>query len=177
MKALYGLHTIVFTCLVDVSAPFGFRVNQRTERSQSMKIRFTDADGETTELEISKDYHANLTVDVSTEVGTVYQESMTAERSNDRKNSRPDRHTSLDTFGYEDARFFGDGSDFLGDVVIAESVAHIMSCLSERQRYLIQKCLLDGWSYTDLAAEEGVTEGAIRHAVSRAFKRMKKFLS
>jgi RNA polymerase sigma-70 factor (ECF subfamily) len=142
-----------------------------------MKIRFTDASGETTELEISKDYHASLTVDVSTEVGTVYQESITAEKSNDRRNSRPDRHTSLDTFGYEDARFFGDGSDFLGDIIIAEDIADIMSCLSNRQRYLVQKCLLDGWSYTDLASKEGVTEGAIRHAVNRACKRMKKFLS
>jgi RNA polymerase sigma-70 factor (ECF subfamily) len=60
---------------------------------------------------------------------------------------------------------------------MAESVAGIMSCLSKRQRYLVQKCLLDGWSYTDLAAEEGVTEGAIRHAVNRACKRMEKFLS
>ena len=46
-----------------------------------MKIRFANAEGEVIELEISSDFHANLTVDVSTELGAVYQESLEAEKS------------------------------------------------------------------------------------------------
>lgn len=57
-----------------------------------------------------------------------------------------------------------------------EGVAQIMSCLSERQQYLIQKCFLEGWSCTDLAALEGKDESAIRHAVDRAKKKLRKFL-
>ena len=46
-----------------------------------MKINYKDADGKIIELEVSE------------EVGTFYLESIEAERSNDRKNARPDRHT------------------------------------------------------------------------------------
>jgi RNA polymerase sigma-70 factor (ECF subfamily) len=103
-----------------------------------MKINYKDADGKTIELEVSE------------EVGTFYLESVAAEKSNDRRNSRPDRHTQLSTFTYEDVRFFSDGTDLLADLMSSEAVSHAMSQLTERQQYLIQKCCIEGWSYTDL---------------------------
>ena len=129
-----------------------------------MKINYKDADGKI------------LEVDVSDEIGTFYLESIEAEKSNDRKNSRPDRHTQLSTFDYEDARFFSDGSDLLADLIDSEFISHAMACLNERQQYLISKCFLEGWSYTRLAAFEGKDESAIRHAVDRAKKKLKKIL-
>ncbi|MBS3937621.1 MAG: sigma-70 family RNA polymerase sigma factor [Peptococcaceae bacterium] len=129
-----------------------------------MKISYQDADGKVVELEVSE------------EVGTFYLESVKAEKSNDRRNSRPDRHTQLSTFTHEDARFFSDGTDLLADLICNEVVIGAMSQLTERQQYLIRKCFLEGWSYTDLAALEGKDESAIRHAVNRAIARLKKSL-
>lgn len=129
-----------------------------------MIINYRDADGKLIELEVSE------------EVGTFYLESVDAEKKNDRKNSRHDRHSQLSTFNYENARFFSDGTDLLADLIQSEVLSHAMSCLNERQKYLVRKSLLEGWSYTDLAAVEGKDESAIRHAVGRAKKKLRKFL-
>jgi len=91
-----------------------------------MRINYKDADGRIIELEVSD------------EVGTFYLESVKREKSNDRRNSRPDRHTLLSTFEYEDVRFFDDGTDLLGDVIQSETISNAMACLSERQQYLVQ---------------------------------------
>jgi RNA polymerase sigma-70 factor (ECF subfamily) len=130
-----------------------------------MLIDYRLADGKAVELEVSE------------EVGRFYLESVAAEKKNDRRNSRADRHTSLDAFTYEDARFFGDGSDFLADLIQSETIGSAMACLNERQQYLIRKVVFEGWSYTDLAALEGKDESAIRHAVGRAKKKLMKLLN
>ncbi|MHB1652370.1 MAG: RNA polymerase sigma factor [Desulfitobacteriaceae bacterium] len=130
-----------------------------------MKIDYKDADGKIIELEVAD------------EVGTFYLESVEAEKSNDRRNSRPDRHTQLSTFTHEDVRFFSDGTDLLAELMSSEAVSHAMSQLTGRQQYLIQKCCIKGWSYTDLAKLEGKDESAIRHAINRAKSKLKKFLS
>ena len=129
-----------------------------------MKINYKDADGKLIDIEVSE------------EVGTFYLESIEAEKKNDRKNSRPDRHSQLSIFEYEDIRFFSDGTDLLADLIESEVISHAMSDLNERQQYLIRKCFLEGWSYTDLAALEGKDESAIRHAVDRAKKKLRRFL-
>ncbi len=128
-----------------------------------MLINYKNADGKIIELEVSD------------EVGSFYLESMEAEKKNDRRNSRPDRHTPLSTFTYEDVRYFSDSTDLLADLIESEAINHAMSRLNKRQQYLIRKCLLEGWSYTDLAAIEGVDESAIRHAVNRAKEKLRKF--
>ena len=130
-----------------------------------MKISYKKSDGKTIELEVSDD------------VGTFYLDSVDAEKKNARMETRPDRHTSLESFVYEDKRYFDDGTDLLADLINSEAVSHAMSLLTDRQQYLIRKCFIEGWSYTDLAALEGVDESAIRHAVKRGKDRLKKVLS
>lgn len=127
-----------------------------------MKINYKLADGTIIEWEVS-----------DTD-GNVYLELVKAEQSCNRRNTR--RHTSLSTFTYEDARFFSNGTDLLADLISNEVVRDAMSQLNERQQYLIRKCFLEGWSYTDLAAHEGKDESAIRHAVNRAIARLRKSL-
>ena len=129
-----------------------------------MIINYKNADGKTIALEVSDEF------------GTFYLESIDAENKNDRKNSRPDRHSQLSTFSYEDARYFSDGTDLLADLIESEAVRNAMACLSERQQYLIRKCFMEGWSYTDLAALEGKDESAVRHAVDRAKKKLREVL-
>jgi len=131
---------------------------------KKIQINYRTADGKIIELEVSE------------EVGTFYVESMDAEEKNDRRNSRPDRHSQLSTFEYEDIRFFSDGTDLLVDLIETEFISYAMSNLNDRQQHLIQKCCIEGWSYTDIAALEGKDESAIRHAVDRAKKKLKKLL-
>ena len=130
-----------------------------------MKINYTTADGKTIELEVSD------------EVGSFYLGSVEAEKKNTRKETRHDRHTSLESFTYEDARFFDSGTDILTDFIDSEVVSRAMANLTERQQYLIRKIYLEGWKFTEIAALEGVDESAIRHAVNRAKDRLKKVLS
>lgn len=127
-----------------------------------MKINYKDADGRIIELEVSD------------EVGTFYLSSVEEEKKNERRETR--RHTSLESFTYEDKRFFDDGTDLLADLIASETVSRAMSHLTERQQYLIHKTCLEGWKYTELAALEGVDESAIRHAVNRAKNKLKKML-
>ncbi len=147
-----------------------------------MKINYKDADGRFFELEVSD------------EIGTFYMKSIVAEIKNERRNARADRHTSLekiDGFLFRDAgghaalvynkpelpkHSFNHESYSEMQLIKKESVAQIMSCLNDRQQYLIRKCFLEGWSYTDLAALEGKDESVIRHAVDRARKKLRKFL-
>ena len=82
---------------------------------------------------------------------------------------------ALNCVDYE-GEWMDDGTDILGDLVDSESALFALSCLSERQRYRIIKCCLDGWTFTDLAIKEGVTEDAIRYAIERAKKRIKTLL-
>jgi len=128
-----------------------------------MLINFKDADGQ------------SMVLDVSDEVGSFYLSSVEEEKRNERRETR--RHTSLESFTYEDKRFFDDGTDLLADLIASETVSRAISHLTERQQYLVRKCFLEGWSYTDLAAIEGVDESAIRHAVNRAKNKLKKYLS
>ena len=130
-----------------------------------MLINYKNADGKTIELEVPDD------------VGSFYIDSVGAEKKNDRRNSRPDRHSQLSTYSYEDARYFSDGTDLLADLIDSETVSRAMSHLTERQQYLIRKIYLEGWKFTEIAALEGVDESAIRHAVKRAKDRLKKVLS
>lgn len=127
-----------------------------------MKINYKDADGKFIKLEVSD------------EVGTFYLSSVEEEKKNERRETR--RHTSLESFTYEDKRFFDDGTDLLADLIASETVSRAMSHLTERQQYLIRKTCLEGWKYTELAALEGVDESAIRQAVNRAKNKLKKFL-
>lgn len=127
-----------------------------------MLINYKNADGRIIELEVSD------------EVGTFYLSSVEEEKKNERRETR--RHTSLESFTYEDKRFFDDGTDLLADLIASETVSRAMSHLTERQQYLIRKTCLEGWKYTELAALEGVDESAIRHAVNRAKNKLKKML-
>lgn len=128
-----------------------------------MLINYKDADGNSIELEVSDD------------VGAFYLSSVEGEKKNERRETR--RHTSLESFTYEDKRFFDDGTDLLTDLMSSETVSRAMSHLTERQQYLIRKTCLEGWKYTELAVLEGVDESAIRHAVNRAKNKLKRILS
>ena len=129
-----------------------------------MKIEYKDADGRVMEL------------DVSDEIGQFYLSSVEEAEKSDRRNTRPDRHTSLETLVYEDQRFFASASNPMKEAVEDCEVERLLSCLDARQRELVQKCVIEGWTYAEIAAREGKDESAVRHAVKRALKKIKKIL-
>ena len=117
----------------------------------------------------------SIEIDVAEKWGDIVVELNRLEYNTNHAETR--RHTSLSSFAYEDRKHFADGTDLLADLIDSEVVSRAMAHLTERQQFLIQKVYLEGWSYTDLAALEGVDESAIRHAVKRAKDRLKKVLS
>ena len=117
---------------------------------------------ETIEVEVDEQYHGIL-LELDRE-----------ETNADRKHSR--RHpVSLSNADY-DGEWFEDETDWFSALIDADSIDQAMSFLPERQRHLLMKYIIDGWSYSDIAAHEGVTEGAIRHAIERAKKQLCKVL-
>jgi len=125
---------------------------------QNMQIRFTDKYGQTQNIEVSQDYKQDIVVDVTREIGEFYQESYRQERSNDRKNTRRERHTSLDTFEYEDARYFSAKDDPYEEIYQKEFQAFVLSKLTPDQVRRVRKVIFEGWTYVDLANDEGVDE-------------------
>ncbi len=116
----------------------------------------------------------SLEIEVAEEWGNIVVELNRLEYNMDHRETR--RHTSLESFRYEDKQYFDDGTDLLTDLMNSEMVSRAMSHLTERQQALIRKIYLEGWKYTELAALEGVDESAIRQAVNRAKNKLKKFL-
>lgn len=90
-----------------------------------MKIEYKDADGRVLELEVSD------------EIGQFYLSSVEEAKKSDRRNTRPDRHTSLESFVYEDKRFFTAPSNPMQEAVEDCEVERLLSCLNDRQRELV----------------------------------------
>lgn len=97
------------------------------------------------------------------------------ENLNNRRESRRDRHSQLSTFKYESAEIFGVEDDIEEKLLVQEWMDDLSQVLNERQRYLIQRCILDGESYSSIAREEGKDESAIRKTVNRAKTKLKKY--
>ena len=58
-----------------------------------------------------------------------------------------------------------------------DKLAAAMECLLPQQKELFKKVYLDRRSNTDIAAEEGVTEAAIRNRLKRMHEKLRKNLS
>ena len=93
----------------------------------------------------------------------------------DRANSRRDRHSLLSEFTWA-GEHFTSTPDIEQEFIAKEAVATALAGLSDRQRFLIEAVVLDGYSFAELARAEGKDESAIRHAYNRAIKRARKIL-
>lgn len=105
-----------------------------------------------------------------------YRSSLLEEHYNNRKNEREDRHTSLDSFIYEEEEFFDSRLNQEKDYIEKEGYEELVSSLNERQKYLIRKCYVEGYSYSEIARLESKDESAIRKAVKRALEKIRKNL-
>jgi len=128
-----------------------------------MIIRYKFATGETLEIETTKEWV------------TVIEELDREEYNIDRKETR--RHCSLEAYNLDDALLPSD-SDVLAEVLDNEErqqVETAISKLNPRQQMLIRQVFFEGHGYTSIARNEDLDESAVRHAVERALKKLKKF--
>lgn len=148
-----------------------------------LEIKYKFANGET------------ACVEVSGEIAELHLEMEKERKSSDRRHFRRERYMSFDEYEryiFIDADGCGVRIDNAVDkplfcfstetavernAAVTDRVEQLMSCLNDRQRYLVCRCILNGDSYTQVAREEGKDESAIRKAVGRALKKVKKNLS
>lgn len=121
---------------------------------------------------------SNYQAEWKTELLDFYYE----EKLNDRKQSRSDRHRSYEDISRVDyknrklqKRVIESNIDVESQVLSKIWMNELTSILSDRQIYLIQRCLIDGESYSSIAREESKDESAIRKAVNRAKTKLKKY--
>lgn len=96
-------------------------------------------------------------------------------KKTNRADTRRDRHSSPSEFPKEGMHFAAD-IDIERDFLNKQAVATAFAGLSERQRFLIEAVVLDGYSFAELGRIAGKDESAIRHAYNRAIKRARKIL-
>ena len=115
-------------------------------------------------------------VEVTDDWGTILVDLDRQEYNNNHKETR--RHCSLDAFNLDDALFPSD-VDVLRDILKAENDKRLHNAIAKlepRQQKLIRQVFFEGRGYTDIARAEGLDESAVRHATTRALKKLKKLL-
>jgi RNA polymerase sigma factor (sigma-70 family) len=118
-----------------------------------MKIKYEFAT-ETVEVEVTDDW-GSILVDLETR-----------------------RHCSLDAYNLDNTLFPSD-VDVLRDILKAEDDERLHNAIAKlepRQQKLIWQMFFEERGYTDIARAEGLDESAVRHATTRALKKLKKFL-
>ena len=129
-----------------------------------MKITYEFVTGEISEVEVDESLRGML-LDLDRQ-----------QYNNDQKETR--RHVSLDGMDYE-GELFASAEDTERAVEHREDMARLysaMEALSPSQRELVKKVYFEERKIMDIAAEEGVSEAAIRNRLKKIYSRLKKFL-
>ena len=128
-----------------------------------MKIRYQFAT-ETVEVEVSEEL-GNIIVDLNRQ-----------EYNNHHKETR--RHCSLDAFNLDDALFPSE-EDIEAEVVAKDQYNRLyaaIALLEPQQKELVRQVFFEDRKIVDIAAEEGVSEAAIRNRLKKITQRLKKIL-
>ena len=129
-----------------------------------MKITYEFVTGEISEVEVDES------------LGGMLLDLDRQQYNNDHKETR--RHVSLDGMDYE-GELFASAEDTERAVEHREDMARLysaMEALSPSQRELVKKVYFEERKIMDIAAEEGVSEAAIRNRLKKIYSRLKKFL-
>ncbi len=129
-----------------------------------MKITYEFVTGEISEVEVDE------------RLGGMLLDLDRQQENNDQKETR--RHVSLDGMDYE-GELFASAEDTEEEAVRREDMARLysaMEALSPSQRELVKKVYFEERKIMDIAAEEGVSEAAIRNRLKKIYSRLKKFL-
>lgn len=102
---------------------------------------------------------------------TAYLASHYEEKLNNQKESREDRHTSLESFTYEKKEYFSSKQEQL-----KEEVDYLLSLCNENQQEVLTLHFIEGYSKTEIAKMRNVDESAIRKTIERAIATVKRKL-
>ncbi|MFQ8870892.1 MAG: RNA polymerase sigma factor [Varibaculum timonense] len=116
-----------------------------------------------------------VTVDKDSDLGKELLQMDEQWARTDRADSRRDRHSQLSQFTWAGPHFTA-STDIEQEFIDKEEANAALAGLSDRQRFLIEAVVLDGYSFAELARAEGKDESAIRHAYNRAITRARKIL-
>ena len=128
-----------------------------------MKIRYQFAT-ETVEVEVSEEL-GNIIVDLNRQ-----------EYNNHHKETR--RHCSLDAFNLDGALFPSE-EDIEAEVVAKDQYNRLyaaIALLEPQQKELVRQVFFEDRKIVDIAAEEGVSEAAIRNRLKKITQHLKKIL-
>ena len=128
-----------------------------------MKIRYQFAT-ETVEVEVSEEL-GNIIVDLNRQ-----------EYNNHHKETR--RHCSLDAFNLDNALFPSE-EDIEAEVVAKDEHNRLyaaIALLEPQQKELVRQVFFEDRKIVDIAAEEGVSEAAIRNRLKKITQHLKKIL-
>ena len=120
---------------------------------------------------------ATETIDIEVEDswGTVILDFDRLEYNNNQKEKR--RHCSLNAYDKDDNNIESDAN--VENLVLSkfdnERLYAAISKLKPNHQDLIREAFFMGKTYTQIAKERGVTEGAIRHSIERAKNNLKQY--
>lgn len=127
-----------------------------------MKYKY-EFSAEVIEIEVSEEW-ANILIDLDRQEYNI-------------KHKETRRHCSLEAYNLDDA-LLSSSVDVSCEVEAAENRERLYAAIAKlepRQQKLVCQVYFEGRGYTEIAREEGCDESAIRHAVTRALKKLKKF--
>jgi RNA polymerase sigma-70 factor (ECF subfamily) len=130
-----------------------------------MKIKYEFLTGETMEIEVSET------------IGKVLIGIDKEAKNSDRRETR--RHNSIDALtdlGVQLAATREELTDSIEAKETREALHQALDKLLPQQRELLRQIYFEDKSISEIARAEGVYESAIRNRLSKALKRIKKFL-
>ncbi len=129
------------------------------------KIKYTFADGTTSEIEVADELYALHLEIVQTERRLYWRESR--------------RQTSLEYLTEQGIEFIDTAANPLETYIQNENTEHIekaVAALSDKQQKLIRAVFIEGKTLTEIAKSENVTQPAITQRLATAIKKLKKLL-
>ena len=130
-----------------------------------MKILYEFVTGETLEIEVPEN------------VEEVVIEIEKTTKNTNRKETR--RHNSLDYMSEIGIQFKDNNVEIEEDISekeLTKEVVQAINTLLPEQKLLIKKVFYKNMKIVDIAAEEGVSEAAIRNRLKKIYKKLKKVL-
>ncbi len=128
-------------------------------------IKYTFADGTTSEIEVTDELYA------------LHLQLVQEEKRNHWRETR--RHTSLNYLMELGVDFTDTAVDPVAAVELREDDERIhkaIAALSDKQRELAQKVFFEGMTLTAIAKEKGVSQPAITQQLATVLKKLKKLL-
>lgn len=129
------------------------------------KIKYTFADGTTSEIEVTDELYA------------LHEQLANEEKRNNKRETR--RHTSLNALMELGVDFVDIAADSFAAVELRENDERIhkaIAALSDKQRALLKKVFYEDKTLTAIAKENNVSQPAITQQLATIYKKIKKLL-